>query len=84
MKNFSGSKLAGLVLTQRKLLGLTQQELADRAGINRSMLCRLENQDYIGKEDSEDIYYSEKTLAEIKSGKQKTYPAEEVYKKLRL
>ena len=47
MKNFSISKLAETILTQRKLLNYTQQELADRAGINRSMLCRLENQDYI-------------------------------------
>lgn len=47
MKNFSISKLAQTILSQRKLLGFTQQELADRAGINRSMLCRLENQDYI-------------------------------------
>lgn len=47
MKNFSISKLAETIHTQRKLLGLTQQDLADRAGINRSMLCRLENQDYV-------------------------------------
>ncbi len=47
MKNFSISKLAGIVLSQRKLLNYTQQELADKAGINRSMLCRLENQDYV-------------------------------------
>ena len=47
MKNFSISKLAELILAQRKHLGLTQQELADLAGINRSMLCRLENQDYV-------------------------------------
>ena len=47
MKNFSISKLAETILTQRKLLGLTQQDLADMAGINRSMLCRLENQDYV-------------------------------------
>lgn len=47
MKNFSISKLAQIILAQRKNLSLTQQELADRAGINRSMLCRLENQDYI-------------------------------------
>ncbi|MBR3428755.1 MAG: nucleotide sugar dehydrogenase [Clostridia bacterium] len=47
MKNFSISKLAEIVLAQRKLLSLTQQELADKAGINRSMLCRLENQDYV-------------------------------------
>ena len=47
MQNFSISKLAQIILTQRKQLGLTQQDLADKAGINRSMLCRLENQDYI-------------------------------------
>lgn len=47
MKNFSISKLAQTILSQRKQLGFTQQELADKAGINRSMLCRLENQDYI-------------------------------------
>ncbi len=51
MKNFSISKLAEMILSQRKLLGLTQQELADKAGINRSMLCRLENQDYIPSMD---------------------------------
>ncbi len=47
MRNFSISKLAEIILAQRKLLNLTQQELADKAGINRSMLCRLENQDYV-------------------------------------
>ncbi len=47
MKNFSISKLARTILDQRKRLGLTQQELADKAGINRSMLCRLENQEYV-------------------------------------
>ncbi len=34
--------------------------------------------------DLEDIYLSEEVAAEIKSGKQKTYPAEEVYKELDL
>ncbi len=47
MRNFSISKLAETILAQRKALNLTQQELADKAGINRSMLCRLENQDYV-------------------------------------
>lgn len=47
MKNFSISKLAATILDQRKQLGFTQQELADKAGINRSMLCRLENQEYV-------------------------------------
>ena len=47
MRNFSISKLAEIILAQRKALNLTQQELANKAGINRSMLCRLENQDYV-------------------------------------
>lgn len=51
MKNFSISRLAEMILTQRKLLSFTQQELADKAGINRSMLCRLENQDYVPSMD---------------------------------
>ena len=51
MRNFSISKLAETILAQRKALNLTQQELADKAGINRSMLCRLENQDYVPSMD---------------------------------
>ncbi len=47
MRNFSISRLAEIVLAQRKQQNLTQQELADKAGINRSMLCRLENQEYM-------------------------------------
>ena len=47
MRNFSISKLAEIILAQRKQQNMTQQELADKAGINRSMLCRLENQEYM-------------------------------------
>ena len=47
MKNFSISRLAETILARRKLLNLTQQQLADQAGINRSMLCKLENQEYV-------------------------------------
>ena len=47
MKNFSISRLAETVLKQRKQMRLTQQQLADLSGINRSMLCRLENQEYV-------------------------------------
>lgn len=36
-------------------------------------------EDYL--EDLEDIYLSEKILADIRSGKEKTVPAEEVYAK---
>lgn len=37
-------------------------------------------EDYL--ENLEDIYLSEKILEDIKSGKEKTIPAEEVYKEL--
>ncbi len=37
-------------------------------------------EDYL--DDIEDIYLSEKVLADIRSGKEKTYPADEVYKEL--
>ncbi|MBQ3712845.1 MAG: hypothetical protein II890_02715 [Spirochaetia bacterium] len=35
-------------------------------------------------EDLEDIYLSEKVLQDVRSGKEKTYSAEEVYKELGL
>ena len=39
-------------------------------------------EDYL--DDLEDIYLSEKVLADIRSGKKKTIPADEVYKELGL
>jgi len=51
MKDFSREKLAETIRNRRKQLGLTQQELAERTGINRSMLCRLEKQDYVPSVD---------------------------------
>ena len=47
MIQFSLSKLSEIILSRRKVQNLTQQELADKAGINRSVLCRLEKQDYV-------------------------------------
>ena len=47
MRNFSISRLADIVTKQRKELHLTQQQLAEMAGMNRSMLCHLERQDYV-------------------------------------
>ncbi len=35
-------------------------------------------------EDKEDIYLSEQVLTEIRSGKQKTYSADEIFKDLSL
>ena len=47
MKTFSLSKLAATVLAQRKALHITQEGLAAKTGINRSLLSRLEKQDYV-------------------------------------
>ncbi|HIT06526.1 MAG TPA: nucleotide sugar dehydrogenase [Candidatus Scybalocola faecipullorum] len=47
MKKLSLNLLADTVLQQRKNKKITQQQLADLTGINRGMLSRLEQQDYM-------------------------------------
>ena len=47
MKKLSISLLAETVNKQRKIKKITQKDLASLTGINRTMICRLENQDYI-------------------------------------
>lgn len=47
MKKLSPTKLAQVVSSNRKSLGLTQQDLAEKTGINRSMISHLESKDYI-------------------------------------
>ena len=47
MKKLSQSLLASTVTGKRKEKKITQQQLADLTGINRGMLSRLEQQDYI-------------------------------------
>ena len=47
MKKLSQSLLANLVATRRKEKLMTQQDLADITGINRSMISRLEKEDFI-------------------------------------
>ena len=47
MKKFSGKALAGLVSGNRKSLKMSQQELADKTGINRAMISRIEKEEYI-------------------------------------
>ncbi len=42
MKKLSQSLLANLVTNRRKEKNMTQQDLADITGINRSMISRLE------------------------------------------
>ena len=47
MKKLSIEKLVGTVHRLRKAKGLTQAQLASVTGINRAMIGRLENKDYI-------------------------------------
>ncbi len=47
MKKLSLELLSKQLITNRKAKKLTQQQLADLTGINRTMLSRLESQDYI-------------------------------------
>ena len=47
MKKLSHSLLANLVTNRRKEKHMTQQDLADITGINRSMISRLEKEDFI-------------------------------------
>lgn len=46
MKKLSLPRLADAVVKKRKSIKLTQQELADRTGMNRTMISRLEGCDY--------------------------------------
>ena len=46
MKKLSFARLAETVRARRKALGLTQAELAEKTGINRSMIGQLENQTF--------------------------------------
>ncbi|PLT61923.1 nucleotide sugar dehydrogenase [Mediterraneibacter gnavus] len=47
MKKLSMDKLVNTVINERKAKGLTQVQLAEATGINRAMIGRLENSDYI-------------------------------------
>ncbi len=46
MKKLSIEKLAEVVSSKRKEMNITQADLAEQTGINRSILSRLESQDY--------------------------------------
>ena len=46
-EKLSMTRLAELVSGKRKEKSMTQQELADATGINRSLLSRLEKKDFI-------------------------------------
>ena len=47
MKKLSQEKLSQLVTSHRKSLGMTQKQLSESTGINRSLISRLEKKDFI-------------------------------------
>lgn len=47
MKKLSTKLLANFITTNRKRLSLTQQALADTTGINRSLISRIEKEDFL-------------------------------------
>ncbi len=47
MKKLSQALLANVVNSKRKEMHLTQQELSEKTGINRTLLSRIEKQDYL-------------------------------------
>lgn len=47
MKKLSIKKMADTVINKRKEMGLTQAKLAEMTGINRAMISRIEQADYI-------------------------------------
>ena len=47
MKKLSQKKLSQLVASHRKSLGMTQKQLSESTGINRSLISRLEKEDFI-------------------------------------
>lgn len=46
MKHLSLEKLAETVISKRKAMKMSQADISERTGINRSLLSRLEQQDY--------------------------------------
>ena len=47
MKKFSKSALAATIRAQRDALNITQAQLSEITGINRTMIGRIEREDYI-------------------------------------
>ena len=46
MRHFSQALLAKAVIQNRKNKGISQEELSEATGINRTMIGRIERQDY--------------------------------------
>ena len=47
MKKLSQERMVTTILKRRKEKGFTQKDLSDRTGINRVMIGRMENKEYM-------------------------------------
>ena len=47
MQKLSQKELTNIIITKRKKANMTQQELADKTGINRATISRLELMDFM-------------------------------------
>ena len=81
MKKLSQEKMIDTILSKRKALGLTQASLSEKTGINRVMIGRIENKEYMPSIDQierlgevlgfevTDLFVSEEALKRTKSNK---------------
>ena len=81
MKKLSQEKMIDTILSKRKALGLTQASLSEKTGINRVMIGRIENKEYMPSIDQierlgevlgfevTDLFVSEEALKRIKPNK---------------
>ena len=81
MKKLSQEKMIDTILSKRKALGLTQASLSEKTGINRVMIGRIENKEYMPSIDQierlgevlgfevTDLFVSEEALKRTKPNK---------------
>ncbi len=78
--------MASLSISLKPTILVELDEAAKATGFSRSRIAENAIAEYLAelKEDMEDAAEAEKILAQVRSGKMKTYPADEVYKELGL
>lgn len=81
MKKLSQEKMIDTILSKRKALGLTQSSLSEKTGINRVMIGRIENKEYMPSIDQierlgevlgfevTDLFVSEEAIKRTKPNK---------------
>ena len=81
MKKLSQEKMIDTILSKRKALGLTQASLSEKTGINRVMIGRIENKEYMPSIDQierlgevlgfevTDLFVSEEAIKRTKPNK---------------